>query len=531
MSLPTIRQLARAAAVVKAVSARAAVGLSKSDVDRVALWALDLSDAYRMLACARHEWWLQQFVWLDGVRLDKRCEFGTAHLVDLFERVTTFVLAVARHRIRVYDEKVPYGDSRRAWQEDRRGAGLSGECSYQDVYLDDIFGLTCLEPGEALRHEEASVVSVVAFVEVRQGGAVRLCLATGGTRSDVHMSVTRETFRQAGWDVAENKVQDGGRLTLLGIGVSVEGEGSLRVPEEKRLGLGAEIEAQLRQIDRGEAVGRRGVERLVGRLSHVAQVVCEGKAYLHPLYRLERASFRSRRRGPGARRAIVKSRSFRIHGATPTARGYRLSLLWWKAALAEDTSVALAPRLLFPEVGDPGCAFGFTDAAREDGTGYGGFTIWQQEGEVASLGYVSEKWDAESLRRLQEDEWSMPAGEMFGATMMISACLRRLEGVTHVVCFTDSKATARALTTGGSGAPQLNLLAQFLQSSFPGVQMLGVYQPGKRNGASDSLSRGKGGAVLEAARAAGLAVERLELPASAASLLSGSQGQCLREAE
>lgn len=40
VSLPTNRQLARAVAVVKAVSARAAVGLSKSDFDRVALWAV-----------------------------------------------------------------------------------------------------------------------------------------------------------------------------------------------------------------------------------------------------------------------------------------------------------------------------------------------------------------------------------------------------------------------------------------------------------------------------------------------------------
>lgn len=537
VSLPTIRQLARAAAVVKAVSARAAVGLSKSDVNRVALWALDLSDAYRMVACARHEWWLQQFIWLDGVRLDKRCEFGTAHLVDLFERVTTFVLAVAKHRIRLYDERVPYGSGRRAWQEDRCDEGLSEECSYQDVYLDDIFGLTCLESDEALRHEEATTMRVVAAVEARRDGSVHLFLAVGGTRAGVHMSITRGTFGQAGWEVAEDKVQDGEKLNLLGIGVSVEGEGSLHVPEVKRQGLSAEIDAQLGRIDRGEEVGRKGVERLVGRLSHIAQVVAEGKAYLHPLYRLERASFRvrpkgsrSRRKG-GAKKIIVKPKTFRVDGATPTARGYRLSLQWWKAALAVDTSVVLAPRLAFPEIGEPGCAFVFTDAAREDGTGYGGFTVWQQEGETASMGYISERWDEESLQRLQRDDWSMPAGEMFGATMIISACLRRLEGVTHLVCFTDSKATARALTTGGSGAPQINRLAQFLQSSFPRVQILGVHQPGKRNGASDSLSRGRGEAVVEEARAAGLSVERLELPASAADLLRDSQSQCLREAE
>lgn len=52
----------------------------------------------------------------------------------------------------------------------------------------------------------------------------------------------------------------------------------------------------------------------------------------------------------GAMRVIVKPKKFKVDGATPTARGYRLSLLRWKAALAVDTSVVLAPRLVFPEI-------------------------------------------------------------------------------------------------------------------------------------------------------------------------------------
>ncbi|KAL3927232.1 MAG: hypothetical protein SGPRY_002921 [Prymnesium sp.] len=72
---------------------------------------------------------MKQFIWHDGVRLDKRCEFETAHLVDLFEHVTTFVLAAAKYRIHLYDERVPYGGRGRASQEDRRDAGLWGECS------------------------------------------------------------------------------------------------------------------------------------------------------------------------------------------------------------------------------------------------------------------------------------------------------------------------------------------------------------------------------------------------------------------
>lgn len=131
----------------------------------------------------------------------------------------------------------------------------------------------------------------------------------------------------------------------------------------------------------------------------------------------------------------------------------------------------LTPSLVLSETGDPGCAFVFTDAAREDDTGYGEFSIWQREGEKSSMGYVCERWDAESLRRLQDDEWSMPAGEMYGATMIISACLQRLEGATHVVCFTDSKATARALTTrGAAGRPRLIHWSNSCSRSFQGCR-------------------------------------------------------------
>lgn len=93
--LPTITQLAEAAAILRAVPAGAGATPRQSEPGKVSLWALDLSDAYRQIAAAREDWWLQSFVWHDGVRLDKRCVFGSAHLVDFFQRLSSFVLAVA----------------------------------------------------------------------------------------------------------------------------------------------------------------------------------------------------------------------------------------------------------------------------------------------------------------------------------------------------------------------------------------------------------------------------------------------------
>lgn len=94
--------------------------------------------------------------------------------------------------------------------------------------------------------------------------------------------------------------------------------------------------------------------------------------------------------------------------------------------------------------------------------------------------------------------------------MIVAAVAQRLPRLTHVVCFSDSVSTACAITTGNSAA-QLNVIIRQLQSWVPGTQLLGVHQPGIRNGVSDSLSRGKLGEVLSSLRMVGLHSERLPL--------------------
>lgn len=105
----------------------------------------------------------------------------------------------------------------------------------------------------------------------------------------------------------------------------------------------------------------------------------------------------------------------------------------------------MAPRNTFPEIGERGCAFFFTDAVRED---FGGFTIVLEAGaERALFLYMAETWERATLDLLQEDVLSMPAGECYGAVMLADAVIRRLDGVTHIWCFTDSVATRSAITT------------------------------------------------------------------------------------
>ena len=211
VDLPLLRDLGRAVAIVKSVSESLGMQFPADSVSRVALWALDLSSAYRMLAVARTEWWLQQFVWADGMRREDRCVFGTKSLVDLFERVSTFVLAVAKYLIREYDAAHPYDECRQQWSAARERAGLSGVCSFADIYIDDGFGLTCVGPEEDIWQEDS--------------------------RPRMHLAITRRTFQEAGWQIAVEKVQLGWALDLLGLSISTMGEGCVYVPETKRRGL------------------------------------------------------------------------------------------------------------------------------------------------------------------------------------------------------------------------------------------------------------------------------------------------------
>ncbi|KAL3892838.1 MAG: hypothetical protein SGPRY_014735 [Prymnesium sp.] len=110
LNLPSILALAEAVAIVKAQSVGFGLRLDDREVERVALWAIDLSDAYRMLA-----------------------------------RISTFVLAVAKTKIEEHDRQHPYEGARAAWLDARAGTpGLERRCSSADIYIDDAFDLTHL---------------------------------------------------------------------------------------------------------------------------------------------------------------------------------------------------------------------------------------------------------------------------------------------------------------------------------------------------------------------------------------------------
>ena len=103
--------------------------------------------------------------------------------------------------------------------------------------------------------------------------------------------------------------------------------------------------------------------------------------------------------------------------------------------------------------------------------------------------------------------------------VLADAVIRRLGGVSHLWCFTNSVTTKSSITTESSGAPQLDHLVSWLFRQHAPVQFLAVHVPGVRNVRADGLSRGRVWTVVEEAEAAGLRSERLRPVAEAALVL------------
>jgi hypothetical protein len=239
------------------------------------------------------------------------------------------------------------------------------------------------------------------------------------------------------------------------------------------------------------------------------------------MYKLQNAKIRIKGRGGKIRKKVLPRRIKVGGGDGPTTKAYQRSLAWCKAALEKGVTVPLCPRAHFPDFDEPGCAFLFTDAAREAGTGHGAFSVvqWTESSASGELLFVEHRWSSSTLAALQANTLSMPAGEGFGAVVAADALLTALGGVTHLVVFTDSAATEAAINSANSPSPQMNVLVQWLMERWPLVQFMAVWQKGERNDVADRISRDRLAAVLAEAEAAGLAVRRLPVAADASQLL------------
>lgn len=527
--LPVPQTLAEAVAIAKAVCEEMGIKACRATLERIAMWLLDLVGAYRRLLVQRREWGQQQYVWSDGVRLDLRCLFGTSSMVEFFERVTFFVLSVSKRRIEEFDRQHPYSSERQAWCAWRaqhviapcepEATVSSSACAGSWIYLDDAFGLTVLGQHEQLLgRSDSAEKPVQASLHIeptsqatragKAGAMVVLRLFIHKSRPQVHLNMTCATFNDAGWDVEMEKVELGFNINELGFQVSEHGEGCLTIPEAKRLGMIEDIKSQQPEpagtLREDERVRRDAVEQLVGRCGNIAQAAAEANAYMAPQYRMQHAKESSYKHGALVARYLPSK--IDVTNGSAVACDYQRSLSWWRHALESKISIPLAPRLEFPELGSPGVAFMFTDAAREDGTGHGGFTLIRAAGQLIFI-CVDPRWPSDVIAALQQNRLSMPAGEGIGAVVLADVLAELLPGLSHLIIFTDSTPVVAAMQSGNSDSPQLNFIARWLFQRRPNLQVLALHQPGKRNGAADGLSREASARVRAEAAMLGARVE------------------------
>lgn len=131
--------------------------------------------------------------------------------------------------------------------------------------------------------------------------------------------------------------------------------------------------------------------------------------------------------------------------------------------------------------------------------------------------------DSAKLSLALANAFAMPAGEEYGAVVLIDAILTALRGVSHALCFTDSDATAKGLTAAESGAPQFNFLLSWLGDKWVGIQFLGEHQKGERNIMSDRFCSGCLDLVLQELSTAGIRVKSLKLTTDARAMLEAAK--------
>ena len=322
------------------------------------------------------------------------------------------------------------------------------------------------------------------------------------TTGEGHVRIAKQVAVAAGWTVKDVKVQLGTAIEILGFLVEAHGKGRIACTELKREGVGVEI---TELTDTGpEGARTEEVERLGGKLINLATVIVEGRAHLEPLYRMMRVKLKVRTSAGNI--VKVKPSKLAVGGDSQGATDYREAMRWWRAALDMDMSVPLAPRLVFPDVSDVGTVVTFQDAARGEGTGFGGFApIVNRHSGKRRMIAMAQQWPEDIRLMLFNNVISMPAGELFAIAALAIATTFKVGGASHIITFTDSAPAASAVNYGASGSPQLQLILRWLFIACPDLQMLAIWIPGKENTRSDALSRGSAKALeaLEEASAAG----------------------------
>ena len=458
------------------------VAILRTSGEEVLLWSFDCVAYYRMTGRQRSEVWRNCVAVEEGFVVDEREQFGDASAAVKCVRQSSFLAWLIRRAMqRVDAEFPPTRTSLLRWLEARRqalGASVEepelGSCG---MYVDDGGGASI---NDVLVDKWGAVLRRCGPDEHGTEGAVR---GAPLRRAAAHFAAATAALRETGEESEESKECAPRReLVLLGMELSVIGEGRMRLSEHKRVRYAARAEAVLAREEK--VCGREEFEALVHRLLFASYAMPVGRQFLHSLFCVLKAKFRL-----AGDRVMVTAR-------------VRKALGWWVAHLgAAHEGVPLACRGLFPAAGEEGVVVLYSDAS--GGFGFGGWAAWGQK-----VFYVAGAWSSE-----ERDGIHINVKELFAMAAAL-ASLVPATGARYAVEFTDNtvaQGAARRL------APSAHLLQMLVARRVQWLRENGVFSAVARVGTKENLwadliSRRGGEAVfLEQVWALGMEPVKVEV--------------------
>ena len=463
-------------------------------------YALDLASAYRYICLQLLDLWCHCFIWLDGdgrigVCVDTRLCFGGAYGPNRFERITTLIGAYILHIQDEYDQRHPYPAPVPTWAADRAAQQSNGTLPLGHrqltpksllVYLDDYSGSGGLDQSPDPEGYEVLIPDVAAM------HALGLEPAPTGSRVIALASIAAGELIRAGFGVATAKTMIGASIIALGLQPDVARD-SITCPASKQRLLLAQLRESEQQLAAHNALERKPIERLTGRLCNISQILPEIGAELHGGYRVANA----RARG-GARNLLA---SVPLPTASPARRGFRRLCAVAIDALASNSGIALAPARRFAAIGSSGVLTVTSDASGDidkGDAGTGGFAFHADQPNVIYI--TSELWPTYVADALQESarephlrtgrpRCSMPAAELFTSWAVAEAAFAAgapRDATSAVVAVGDCQPAAGALNRASS---PVALIRGILANARAHIQQwLGVQVPRELNLDADILS-------------------------------------------
>ena len=454
-----------------------------ADDERVYLWKIDLTAAYRQVTIHVLYLWMCHTSWKGDVFLDRRMQFGDKSAVEGFQSITNLLLCAAQAAIDgneetralvphaahlwQYIDARPVGQAYEKWHRERVdafGEGSQLRLNHTDGYIDDFMG-------SALGRRRAFAIAAVHRAFIGAGGA------------NFPLKASKECLPQPA-------------MTALGGLLDVDA-GTATLSEERKV----KYSAQATEVLDADHVEEPEFHRYTSRLVSAAQYEPAGRAWLVSSFV---ALKQGRKRGKRRRR---RTDVFVGPGVKSEAR-------FWIQRLASPMGIALFPRTQFPPPASPDHRVGWFDASTS--WGMGGAFLLRRDANVVAFFFTYE-W-------AENEQWHVNVLEaVAGLTLLIAGHLA--SPAPFVSEFGDNNvanASARRNST-----PNLQI-AQVLRrrAAFVSAESITTRQyrvSTEDNVLGDPLSRGPAymEKFYEAARAMGAtSFVRMELPSAIRTLLT-----------